>query len=446
MGHPVDHVEIEDNDYRTEPEYVAMRAKFEDMALKIFTENVVPTIGERRLRAVRGRPQGPRRPGGQAGTADVGPAPHVDDHRHGRYHLEQERGRPGRRAPMVRLPGISPRRQITKAVQYLDLSDPYFKGSSSGSTRMSTSPPTPSSGSKVNVEYEQQDEQMNRVVRGSRSMLFTSADQVQTFRQILARGSDGATKDEYRYWSEIIYKETGQTIASPPPARCPGRAPSWSSRTARWASSGHVATLACSRRGRLGGSLHLSRGPPRPRRRPEAELSTASPGDILHVCRAQQRTRPVHLPGWTYVLTDGQQMDLPPVTGRAESLTVGSPFESRITATFVAQADFSVVDKIILDATYADESHDLRLTHHAELASNGASDTWSVALRDPAKTGFTYTTLVLYKNGSADSRSPSPARSATKSAVGVGARLGAGGHARPQPRRGPPQRRRPARV
>ena len=57
--------------------------------------------------------------------------------------------------------------------------------------------------------------------------------------------------------------------------------------------------------------------------------------------------------------------DLPPVTGRAESLTVGSPFESRITATFVAQADFSVVDKIILDATYADESHDLRLTHHA---------------------------------------------------------------------------------
>lgn len=139
-------------------------------------------------------------------------------------------------------------------------------------------------------------------------------------------------------------------------------------------------------------------------------------------------------------------MDLPAATGRAESLTVGSPFESRITATFVAQADFSpVVDKIILDAA---------CRQPAELTPTtpGAGPRWlrrpsSVALCvTPARTGFTYTTLVLYKNGSSETQESKPGTLGTTVPVGVGAKLGAGGHARPQPERGPPHRRRPARV
>ncbi|MFZ2516714.1 MAG: hypothetical protein WAW82_13715 [Candidatus Lutibacillus vidarii] len=415
-------IEIEDNDYRTEPEYVAMRAKFEDMALKIFTENVVPTI----MNDVSAQFEAARK--ALAGPEDK-PAPptsvqHLTSTITGTVDITLSKSAVVqlKKSPNGALARDLTPEQITKAVQYLDLSDPYFKElflRVHANVNFATDPVF---GLKVNVEYEQQDEQMNRVVKGSRSMLFTSADQVQTFRQILARGSDGATKDEYRYWSEIIYKETGQTIRVPATGTLPGKG---TELVISYRSLGFVKVIAT-----------LAPQPPEvasvkvaftyPRSTAASatqsfELSTASPTATYFTYVGHSGEPDPYTYQLTYVLTDGQQMDLPPVTGRAESLTVGSPFESRITATFVAQADFSVVDKIILDATYADESHDLRLTHHAELASNGASDTWSVALRDPTKTGFTYTTLVLYKNGSSETQESKPGTLGTTVPVGVGA-------------------------
>ena len=35
-------------------------------------------------------------------------------------------------------------------------------------------------------------------------------------RQILAKGADGGVKDTYNYWSEITYKDSGETVRIPP--------------------------------------------------------------------------------------------------------------------------------------------------------------------------------------------------------------------------------------
>ncbi len=415
-------IEIEDSDFRTEPEYVQMRAKFEEMALTIFTNNVVPTI----LSDVSKEFEAQRL--ALAGPADK-PAPpcsvqHLTSTITGTIDITLSKSAVVqlKKSPNGALARNLTPEQIAKAVQYLDLSDPYFTELFLRVHANVNFAADPVFGLKVNVEYEQQDDQQNRIVKGATSMLFTSADQVQTFRQILARGADGATKDEYRYWSEIIYKETGQTIRVPASGSLPG---SGSELVISYRSLGFVKVIATlAPQPPEVASVKVAFSYPRSSAASAAqsfELSTATPTATYFTYVGHGGEPDPYTYRLTYVLTDGQQMDVPEVTSRAESLTIGSPFESRITATFVAQADFTVVDKIILDATYDDSANDLRLTHHAELAANGASDTWSVALRDPAKTGFTYSTLVLYKNGSSETQPAAPGVLGTTLPVGVGA-------------------------
>ncbi|HEX2704549.1 MAG TPA: hypothetical protein VHM65_02230, partial [Candidatus Lustribacter sp.] len=415
-------LEVEDSDFRTEPEYVAIRAKFEAMALEIFTASVVPSIMadvskafDAARTAAAGDPAKPAPPCSvQTLVSTISGSVDMTLSKSAVVQLKKN--------PNGALARDLTPEQITKAVTYIDLSDPYFRElflHVHANVNFATDPVF---GLKVNVEYEQQDEQMTRVVKGAKSMLFTSADQVQTFRQILARGADGATKDEYRYWSEIIYKETGQTIRVPATGTLPGKG---NELVISYRSLGFVKVLAT-----LGpqpaevASVKVSFSYPRSAAATATqsfELTTANPTATYFTYAGHPGEPEPYTYTLTYVLTDGQQMDVPPATSRGATLAVGSPFESRVSATFVAQADFTVVDKIILDATYSDPANDLTLNHHAELAGNGASDAWSVALRNPALTGFTYSTLVLYKNGSSEQRGPTSATLGTTVPVGVGA-------------------------
>jgi hypothetical protein len=102
----------------------------------------------------------------------------------------------------------------------------------------------------------------------------------------------------------------------------------------------------------------------------------------------------------TYLMTDGDRMDLPEVDGRGETLVISNPFEQATQTRFIAQANFNVVQKVIVDARYEDRENDVVETHHAELTANGESSAWSVPLRDPAKLEFSYSLIVLFKNGS----------------------------------------------
>jgi hypothetical protein len=65
----------------------------------------------------------------------------------------------------------------------------------------------------------------------------------------------------------------------------------------------------------------------------------------------------------------------------------------------LAQADFAVVEKVVVDARYNDTSSDFSAEHHAELVGVGSSSPWALQLRDPNKRDFTYDVLIIFKNG-----------------------------------------------
>lgn len=417
-------LDIDDSDFRTDPDSVAIRAKFEEMAIKIFTESVVPSImkgAEEQIKAAReamAKGQDPTKPPPEISWQEItSTVTGTVDITFSKSAVVQIAKNPNGALAKDLTP-----EEITKAVTYLDLSDPYFKELFLRVHANVNFEQDPVYGLKVNVEYDQQDDQIPRPVKGAKSMLFTTADEVKTFRQILARGADGKTKDEYRYFSEIIYKETGQTIRVPATGFLPGTG---SELIISYRSLGFVkvgVTLGPQPAEVV--SVRIAFTYPRSTAQSASqtiELTPASPTGRYFTYTGHDGDPDPYTYAVTYVLADGQQMDVAPQTGRSEVLSIGNPFEGRTTATFVAQGDFSVVDKVIVDASYDDADHDLRLTHHAELATNAASDAWSVALRDPAKTAFSYRTTVLFKNGSSEQHGPTPAVLGETVLVGVGA-------------------------
>ena len=417
-------LEIDDSDFRSDPEAVAIRAKFEEMAIKIFTESVVPSImksAEDQFTAARGAVAA-------ASDAKATPPPvsvqtlvsnisGTIDMTFSKTAVVQVVKNPNGALARDLQPD-----EIASAVEYMDLSDPYFKELYLRVHANVNFAQDPVYGLKVNIEYDQQDDQIPRPVKGSTSMLFTSADEVKTFRQILARGADGRTKEEYRYFSEIIYKETGQTIRVPASGYLPG---SGTELVISYRSLGFVkvgVTLGPQPTEVV--SVRVAFTYPRSTAASATqtiELTTAAPQGRYFTYTGHDGDPDPYTYGVTYVLQDGQQMDVAPQSSRAESLVIGNPFESRTTATFVAQADFTVVDKVIVDASYEDPTNDLSLSHHAELTANGQSSPWSVALRDPARVDFTYRTTVLFKNGSSEQGGPTPSTLGQTVLVGVGA-------------------------
>ena len=415
-------LDIDDSDFRNDPESVAIRAKFEEMAIKIFTESVVPSIMKsvdehftKAREALVGDPKAPPPPVS---------VQELESRITGQIDMTFSKTAV---VQVVKHPNGALARDLTpediaSAVTYMDLSDPYFKELFLRVHANVNFAQDPVFGLKVNIEYEQQDDQIPRAVKGSKSMLFTNADEVKTFRQILARGTDGKTKEEFRYFSEIIYKETGQTIRVPATGFLTGTG---TELIISYRSLGFVKVAVT-----LGpqpaevASVRVAFSYPRstaPTATQTVELSAANPTGRYFTYTGHEGDPEPYTYAVSYILVDGQKMDLPPQTSRAETLAIGNPFEGRTTATFVAQADFTVVSKVIVDATYVDTVNDLNLTHHAELVGNGTSSAWSVALRDPALVDFTYMTTVLFANGSSEQTGPTRATLGQTVLVGVGA-------------------------
>jgi hypothetical protein len=150
------------------------------------------------------------------------------------------------------------------------------------------------------------------------------------------------------------------------------------------------------------------------------ELTRAKPTAVFFTHTGQEDPERYRY-RFTYVLADGQRMDLPAQTSQSETLSVGDPFELTMTTRFVAQGDFSVIDKLLVDATYEDQPNDLRVAHHAELTANGGGSDWVVGLRNPDLRQFEYRVVVLYKGGARQEQATKKATLGETTFVGLGA-------------------------
>jgi hypothetical protein len=406
-------LKIDNSDFRNDPAAVEVNKEFEKMALEIFSTNVVPAILKdmtaqfdalkKKLDEQAGTEQDPNKVvfGKETLTADVSDTINIT--------LERSSVIQVAKNPNGQVAHDLTPEEIKKSITYLDLSDPFFKELPVRVRANVNFERDPVYGLKVFLDYQQQDDRIPRLVKGSKTMLFTSADQVQSFRQILAKGADGAVKDTYHYWSEIIYKDTGQTIRVPASGVLDSRE---TELVISYRSLGFIQvalTLAPMPDNVV--SVDVNIRYPRsnlPSASQKITLTKATPTASFFTYTGQGGEPGPYRYSITYVLADGQRMDVAEREERAEKLAISNPFEDTVNTTFVAQADFSVVDKVIVDATYVDKDNDLSMDHHAELASNGASSMWSANLRNPVKLDFTYVTTVLFKNGSSQQAGPTP--------------------------------------
>lgn len=417
-------LKIDATDFRNDPASVEAMKSFEAMAIKIFAENVVPAITRdvgKQLDELKKKLD----PTGEAakdpnkepfGIKDLsGSITETID-----ITLEKSSVIQVTKNPNGALAKDLTEAEIKKAITYLDLSDPYFRELPVRVRANVNFERDPVYGLKVFLEYDETDDRIPRPVKGSKTMLFTSADQVQSFRQILARASDGAIKDTYSYWSEIIYKDTGQTI----------RVPATGSNQARdtelvisYRSLGFIqVALTLAPMPENVAAVDVSIRYPRstlPGSNQKITLTTGKPTASFFTYTGHGGDPDPYRYAVTYVLTDGQRMDVPEREERAEQLSILNPFEDTVDTTFAASVDFTLVDKVIVDARYTDPDNDLNVDHHAELVAGGTTSVWKVNLRNPVKLDYTYTTTVLFKNGSSQQDGPTPGVLGTTETTGT---------------------------
>lgn len=374
----------------------AMKDKLQDMAFNVVQSNVLPDFFKQAVQEV-----------GQEKTADQQKTPSdqvpVNTVNTGTLDILIT-------AREIVKKQINPNSQLAQALTpdeikaqtlYVDLSHPYFQELDVAVSANVNFTADPVYGLKVFLDYDQQDDLRNEHVKTSKEFLFKSADTVGRFRLIMAKAQDGSPKDTYSYWSEIVYKETGDTIRVP--------------------SSGATQTqerqlvISYRRLGFIKVGLVLGSMPDTVK---TVEVKMTYPGSTLPTAQQSfelSKDKPTATfftysgqtgqPGQyryqiSYVLADGQRMTLPEDGSQAETLTIRNPFDQTLTTRFIASADFSVVQKLIVDAHYRDDAHDYVQDFHAELLNNGDTTPWIFGLRDPNKRDFDYTVAVLYKNGS----------------------------------------------
>ncbi len=275
---------------------------------------------------------------------------------------------------------------------------------------------------KVSLDYDQQDQIRNEHIKRAKDFIFRQSDQIGRWRVVMAKGSDGAPKDSYHYWSELTYKDTGQSI----------RIPS----SGALESTERQLVISYRRLGFVKVSLTLGALPDNvtsvnaairypglttPGAQQQFELTREKPTATYFIYTGKTGEPDPYRYQLTYVLADGQKMDMPEQSSQAEILTIPDPFERTTTTRFLAQADFSVVEKIIVDAHYADPANDLTGTFHAELAKNGDTSAWTLGLRDPNSLDFEYDVIIVFTNGSRQEKPGQKGKLDETIPVGVGA-------------------------
>ena len=237
-------------------------------------------------------------------------------------------------------------------------------------------------------------------VKAAKELTFRSADTPGRWRQVMAKSADGAPKDTYQYWSELVYKDTGKRIRVPA--------------TGMLDTQERQLIISYARLGFVKVDLLLGSLPPAVESVDVAVRCPTATGSDATQSFTLTRDRPTasyftytgrdaeatpYFYTVVYNLAGGQRMELTEQTSTAATLTITNPFQFSVTTHFVASGDFSQLAEIILDAHYEDAPNDFRQDFHAELGATGAGADWVLQLRDPDRREFSYVASVLRKDG-----------------------------------------------
>lgn len=381
-------IEINDQEFRDDPEAAALTKQLETLALEMFKDTVMPSMFE----AMAAMPEEQRK------SVDS-----VSQELRGTIRISLKRSAVIQKpySPNSVLRSVLKPDELARATTFLDLGQPMFSELAVGVHANVNFKDDPIFGLKVFIDYDQKDDLRNVRVRKAKEFLIQDADTVQRFRVPMARGADGAPKDTYRVWSKLVYRETGEEVRVPP-----GDGTAIESRD-------REQVISYRRLGFRRVAIALGLIPDSIRsvevwmeqpgaQAPSAEqtfhLTRDKPSAVFFTHTGKEQPEPYRYK-LTYVLAGDQRMDLKTETSQSELLSVGDPFELTLSTPFIVAGDFSVIEKLIVDATYQDSANDLRLTHHAELGRNGETSDWVVGLRDPDRLAFDYTVQVLFKGG-----------------------------------------------
>jgi hypothetical protein len=404
-------IDIDSGDFRENAPGSDLTQKLEEMAFSILQTNILPSFFETAF------------------------DPATEEQSNNKWLMEVEKVAEGRVDvrinkrdvvqkrinPNARLSTIMQAEQIKAATIYVDTSQTFFQELDVTINANVNFNDDPVYALKVFLAYDEMDEVRNVRVSRTREFLFRSADEIGRFRQIMAKRADGSPKDSYRYWSELVYRNTGQTV----------RIPASGAET----SQERQLVISYQRLGfrkvivTLGSMPELVASVRVAMRYPGSTLASAtqtfeltrtSPTAVFFTYTGHAGPPRNHTYEITYILTDGQQMALPEKSDNAATLTISNPFEQSIATRFLAQADFSVVDKIIVDARYQDNANNYSQSHHAELRGNGEVSPWSFSLRNPARTAFLYDVIIVYRDGSSERKQELTGELGETIAVGSG--------------------------
>ncbi|MGK7912253.1 MAG: hypothetical protein AB4050_12365 [Synechococcus sp.] len=307
--------------------------------------------------------------------------------------------------PNAKLNEILTPEQIKKATIYVDASQQFFQELDVTVNANVNFKDDPVYALKVFIDYDQQDEMRNVRVKKAKEYLFKSANDVHRFRQIMAKNADGSPKDTYQYWSELVYKDTGETIRVPNSGTIEVRERQLVISYQRLGFK--KVTIALGSMPEIVKAVRVNiryPGSNASSANQSFELTLDNPLAVFFTYTGHAGPPRDHIYDLVYVLKDGQQMETREQRDNAETLTISNPFEQSKSTRFLAQADFSVIDKVIVDAVYRDERNDFEVSHHTELISNGETSSWTFSLRDPNLTRFTYNKIIVYKNGSSEKK------------------------------------------
>jgi len=406
-------IDIDDQDFRTGEEGEELSSKLEELAFKILENNILPTFFEPALKEIVEEEDG-----------EVKDRPTIQETVTGTIDIWIKRSDVVQRTvyPSATFTEVLDEAEIAKHIVYLDLSEPMFKDLDVKVHANVDFENDPVYALKVFLDYDQHDDVRDVRIRKAKEFLFRSADQVHRFRTIMAKEADQAVKDTYSYWSEIVYKGTGETIRVP--------------------ANGSLDTkerelvISYRRLGFVKVAVNLG---PMPDQVDSAtvrisypyatsataqkviELSRDHPVDGYFTFIGHQGDPKPYRYQITYKLTDGQKMDMPEAESQSEVLTVSDPFEQTLNYRFLAQADFDVVEKILVDARYIDDGNDYRVEHSAELMSNGEVSPWNIPMRNPLKRDIEFDVIVIYRDGSRDDQATRTHVNGGTVSVGVGA-------------------------
>jgi hypothetical protein len=414
-------VEIDDREFRDADPSDNITQKLEELAFRILETSILPAFFEKALKE-----EAPPQP-----TEGGGVAPAKPDPRYGT--TESFSGTIDvtfRRSDVVAV-DINPNAQLSQVLTseeiaentaYVDLSDTAFHELDVKLNANVNFVDDPVFALKVFLDYDQMDEVRNTRIKRAKEFLFRDAATVHRFRQIMAKGADGSVKDSYNYFSEIVYKDTGQTVRIPAQGMLPSRE--------------RELIISYSRLGFIKVNLTLGSMPEsvtavevRMRYPGSGEASAqqsfvldkAHPTASFFTYTGSTETAQPYLYSLSYILGDGQRVDVPEQGSQAETLTIPDPFEHRVTTRFLAQANFEVVEKIIVDARYRDPANDFGTDHHAEMMSNGETSEWSFGLRAPEMLDIEYDVITVFKSGAREEKLGQRARAGGTIAVGLGA-------------------------